>query len=429
MSKRKDKKGRNLRDGEVQRKDGSYMYRYMNRKGERKAVYSWRLVDTDKIPEGKRSTKPLRDREKEIQVALDSEDSPPLLTVNEVFENFMEMRTDLRESTRYNYIHNYNKHVAGVIGDCLVSEIKSNTLLKLYISLSRDKHLKDSTVRKIHTYVSEIFEYAVRGELISITPAHNAIRDAGKTLSKVPDKRHALTEEQQECFVNYIYSSFQFRRWGTLVIVLLGTGLRIGEALGLRWCDCDFEKNTISVNHALAYVVDENTGNYRRCIYEPKTQAGLRTIPMFAEVKRALESERELTKQSGRTPLPIDGYSDFIFCNDKGLTLTPLFVRDNFTQIINSYNRQEMENAEAEGRVPVLLPRFTPHNLRHTFCTRLCENGTNLKVVQDVMGHTDIKTTMNVYNEVTDKKRKEAFEKLEGKVVMSQILYNKWDIS
>ena len=77
---------------------------------------------------------------------------------------------------------------------------------------------------------------------------------------------------------------------------------------------------------------------------------------------------------------------------------------------------KEEEDAKAEGREPELLPHFSCHHLRHTFCTRFCENETNLKVIQEIMGHADITTTMDIYNEATKDKKIESFAGLEGKI-------------
>ncbi|WP_366936822.1 tyrosine-type recombinase/integrase [uncultured Gemmiger sp.] len=80
------------------------------------------------------------------------------------------------------------------------------------------------------------------------------------------------------------------------------------------------------------------------------------------------------------------------------------------------YNKQETEQARSEGRQPMLIRHFSVHNLRHTFCTRFCENETNLKVIQDIMGHADITTTMNIYAEATKEKKQEAMANLNGKI-------------
>lgn len=79
-------------------------------------------------------------------------------------------------------------------------------------------------------------------------------------------------------------------------------------------------------------------------------------------------------------------------------------------------NAKEGEDAKAERREPELLPHFSCHHLRHTFCTRFCENKTNLKIIQEIMGHADITTTMDIYNEATKDKKMESFAGLEGKI-------------
>ena len=74
---------------------------------------------------------------------------------------------------------------------------------------------------------------------------------------------------------------------------------------------------------------------------------------------------------------------------------------------------------QKKNKIFFVLYLTHPHNLRHTFCTRFCENETNLKVIQEIMGHADISTTMNIYNEATKEKKKESFANLEGKVKIS----------
>ena len=83
---------------------------------------------------------------------------------------------------------------------------------------------------------------------------------------------------------------------------------------------------------------------------------------------------------------------------------------------MNSYNADERLNAAREGREPMLLPEFFCHHLRHTFATRLCEVESNLKVIQSIMGHKNIETTMDIYAEATDRKKEETFENLAAKL-------------
>ena len=98
---------------------------------------------------------------------------------------------------------------------------------------------------------------------------------------------------------------------------------------------------------------------------------------------------------------------------------SPHSINRVIARIISLHNEKEEEKAQAENREPELLPHFSVHNLRHTFCTRFCENETNIKIIQEIMGHADITTTMDIYNEATLDKKKESFANLEGKIKLS----------
>ena len=102
----------------------------------------------------------------------------------------------------------------------------------------------------------------------------------------------------------------------------------------------------------------------------------------------------------------------FIFCNRFGNVPNPQSVNRAIKRIIADYNAGEEVEAKKQHREAVLLPDFSAHHLRHTFCTRLCEKETNLKVIQSVMGHKDIQTTMDIYAEATEEKKQELFERL-----------------
>ena len=198
----------------------------------------------------------------------------------------------------------------------------------------------------------------------------------------------------------------------------LGTGCRVGELIGLRWEDCDFNNDVISINHSLIYKPIDG-GKYSMHITTPKTKAGERSIPMLPEVKKAFIAERKKQMQQGFDDIVIDGYSGFIFLNRKGYVYNLVSINKAIINIYKDYNAEETENAKKEKRKPILLPHFSVHILRHTFCTRFCENETNIKVIQEIMGHSDISTTMNIYAEATENKKQEAFKNLIGKIKIS----------
>lgn len=262
-----------------------------------------------------------------------------------------------------------------------------------------------------------IFSLAVRDGYIRVNPTDGIMREIRAQYNWETERRRALTEEQQSAFVSYVSSSVQYCHWMPLFTVLLGTGGRIGEILGLRWQDCDFDSGIITIDHTLIYRLQEN-GKCEYHITTPKTKAGVREIPMFDEVRQALLQEKARQQKEGENNTIIDGYCGFIFTNRFGGVYSAHCVNRAISRIIADYNQAEVELAQIENRSPALLPHFSVHHLRHTFCSRMCENTSDsntLKVIQEIMGHADISTTLDVYTDLTRKKKQNAFAGLQGK--------------
>lgn len=418
---RKDTRGRNLRDGEDQTADGRYRFRYYDASGKRQAVYSWRLVPTDKAPAGKRAGLSLREKEDNIQSDIrDGIDGRKAaqITLNDMFTLYMAGKHELKQSTRTNYNYMYKKYVSENIGMKKIDNIKFSDIKAFYNSLIREKSFKPNSMEIINTILHPVFTLAVRDGYIRTNPTDGAMAEIKKSHNWEKPKRHALTVEEQEAFINYMAESDIYRHWLPLFTVFLGTGCRVGEIIGLRWKDCDFEAGTISINHNLIYR-QQDSGSCEMHITTPKTSAGCRTVPMLKEVRKALMQEREKQLKAGYNTAEIDGYSGFIFTNRMGYVHNPQTINRAIERIRIAANAKEEERAKAEHRKPLVIRHFSVHNLRHTFCTRFCENETNIKVIQEIMGHSDISTTMNVYAEATEAKKKESFESLEGKIKIS----------
>lgn len=416
MGKHRDSKGRALRSGESQRENGQYMYRYTDCDGNRRTVYSWRLVASDRTPAGKKDSEALRELEKKIQKDLDDRihiGSANTITLDDEFQTFMEIRADLKETTRVAYIELYKKHVSPVLGKRTLDNIRYSDIQRLYTSLCAASAIRPSTVQKINSILIQTFAIAVMDNLIRSNPAEHAFANVSKRLSLESAHRNALTIEETEILLNFVYSTNEFSRWGPLITVLLGTGLRIGEALGLTWSDCDFQNNLIRVTHALLYKPTTTTGFIYR-ISEPKTRSGMRTIPMFKDVRETLQAIKESQARKKYDPFVVDGYAGFIFLNNNGKVFTPAAVFDALQNIVATYNRAETFAAQKEGRDAKLLPRFSAHILRHTFCTRLCEQEQDTRLIQDVMGHKNIRTTMEIYADVTESRKQKKFAVLES---------------
>lgn len=404
---RKDARGRSLRKGEVQRKsDGRYMYTYTDPLGKRCYIYANDLVTL---------------REKEKKLFKDQLDGLDLYvagraTINDVFDRYISLKHELKNTTKSGYIYNYDHFIRDNFGKKQIASIKYSDVLQYYYHLINDEELSLGMVESLHTLLHPTFQMAVRDNIIRTNPSDGVIREISKKAGKNKGVRHALTIDQQRAFMDYVANNPVFCRWWSVFAVLLGTGCRIGEMTGLRWEDVDFEKRVITIDHGLVYYQDSESGDCELRVSLPKTEAGIRTIPMLSVVKDALELEYEEQSENGFSDFEVDGMSGFIFTNRFGDVLRAQNVNSAIKRIVNTYNAEEIINAKKERREPLILPKFSAHVLRHTFCTRLCENVTNLKVIQSIMGHKNIETTMDVYAEATEQKKQETFMLLDDKL-------------
>lgn len=145
----------------------------------------------------------------------------------------------------------------------------------------------------------------------------------------------------------------------------------------------------------------------------PKTEAGKRKIYMMEQVKEAFLLERKNHMKSGvRCNVSVDGYTDFIFVNRFGNVQHQGTLNKALRRIIRDCNEEVIAKHKGKGE-PVLLPRFSCHSLRHSYVTRLCEANVNLKVIQEQLGHKDIRVTMDVYAEATRELKKKEIQKME----------------
>lgn len=420
--KRTDNRGRILKDGESQRPDGMYRYRYTDATGKRRDVYSNRLVATDKVIPGSKSELSLREKEKLINRDLDDGIKAQVenkATLNDLFQLYISGKTKLKASTKTNYIYMYEKYVKDVLGVKQIKTIRYSTIYSFYCNLIDNQGFKPNSMEIIHTILHPVFRLAVRDNYIRTNPTDGVMAEIKKTYDWEKPKRIALTIPEQESFMRFISESRQYSRWQPIMTVFLGTGCRVGEIIGLRWEDCDFENGIISINHNTLYRKYDGDEEARFHITTPKTDAGTRIIPMLSDVKKALLTEYNLQQEFGFCDEVIDGYTGFIFQNRYGSLLSAHDINRAIERIYKAHNEQEIAAAAKEKRPPLLIRHFSVHNLRHTFCTRFCENESNLKVIQEIMGHADIETTMNIYAEATAQKKQESFASLEGKIKIS----------
>ncbi len=383
---RKDNKGRNLRPGEYQRGDGLYAYAY-TLYGKRKWIYAAELAEL---------RKQAKQIEKDRDDGIRTQDATKL-SLNDMFETYISTKHKLKESTLGNYMYLWKKYISGTeLAQKPIGNVKKSDIQKLYSHLMNNGFASNS-LESINNLIHPTLEMAVDDDLIRKNPSKGIYRSLKEDDAKV---RIALTVPQQRAFLNYIRNSRTYNHWNAVFVTLLGTGLRVGECVGLTKSDILLDQKIISVNHSLIY--RQIDGKCQLRVTTPKTKNSIRLVPMFPEVEECLRTHIEVVDELYSTPCPtIQGHTDFIFRNRDGELLNPHCLNRAIERICRDYNVEEEKLAQEEDREPLILPHFSVHNLRHTFCTRLFEVEKDFKFIQQMMGHAEISTTLDIYTHVT----------------------------
>lgn len=406
MAARKDGKGRALRKGEYYRKTegrGRYSYSYFDPFGKRRSIYSVSLAE-------------LRAKEDElIRNQMDGLDVyvAGSADLNYVFSRYISTKTELRSTTHSNYLYTWNHYIRDNFGKKKIGTIKYSDVLYFYNYLISEKGLQISTLESVNCVLHPTFQLAVRDDIIRKNPSDGAFVEIKKRKGGRRKTRHALTTDQQREFMRYVANNPIFYVWYPLFTVLLGTGCRIGEVIGLRWDDVDLDNRVISINHSLTYYPRrEETYVCEFRVSLPKTQAGIRQIPIMDPVFEVLKEEFIRQTEEGFCNNIVDGMTNFIFTNRFGNPHNPAGINRAIKRIVDAHNAEEEILAKKKRREPIMIPRFSCHIFRHTFASRICENVTNVKVIQELMGHSDVSTTMNIYAEVNETVTRETMDEL-----------------
>ena len=399
-TKRKDKDRIVLKKGESQRPNGTYDYRWTGRDGKRHVVYAKTLEEL---------------RAKEAEIEKDKHDGikaeARYVTINDLFELWCQLKRGLKDNTFQNYKYMYNMFVRPNLGKARVSTVKKTDVKRFYNMLADERGLQASTIDSVHTVLHQVLDMAVDDAYLRVNPSNNVLKELKQSHAFKTEKRRGLTMPEQELLLDYLQRNHTYSHWYPIIAVMVGTGLRVGEVTGLRWCDIDLDEGTIDVNHTLVYYDHRNSEGKKGCYFNintPKTKAGVRQVPMLDFVKEAFIQERDYQRANDiQCSVTIDGYTDFIFVNRFGNTQHQGTLNKAIRRIIRDCNDEVLLKEEDD---PVLLPHFSCHSLRHTFTTRMCEAGVNVKVIQDALGHADISTT-KIYTHVSDEKVEADYKK------------------
>jgi len=398
--KRRDKKGRILRNGECQRKDGLYQYDYVDLNGKTKCLYSWKLEPSDPLPQGKRKCKSLREKGREVQRNIDDGIVPygGELTVLALTKKYILQKKGVRESTRAGYKTVINILEKEEFGAKRIDKVKLSDAKEWLIKLQDKDGRSYSSIHTIRGVLRPAFQMAVEDDLLRKNPFQFELVSVIVNDSVTRD---AITHDEKRKFLEFVKNDRHFCKYYDGIYILFYTGIRISEFVGLTIKDIDLKEKTININHQL-----QRTSQMRYIIEQPKTEAGVRVIPMQEEVCECFKRIIQSRKKPKVEPM-IDGKVGFLYLDKNEMPMVALHWEKYFQHIVEKYNKV----------YKVQMPKVTPHVCRHTYCSHCASSGMNPKHLQYLMGHSDISVTLNTYTHVDFDNVKKEVQSLEKAVL------------
>lgn len=395
--KRRDKRNRILREGEVQRADGRYQFRYQDEDGNAKYAYSWRLDKNDPTPKGKKRELSLREKEKQIEANLFDNivTHGGKYTVLELVEKYTSLKTGVRHSTRAGYKTVINILKKENFGEMRIDKVRLSDAKSWLVKLQQIDGRGYSSIHTIRGVLRPAFQMAVDDDLIRKNPFGFEL---ATVIVNDSVTREAITRKQERELLRFIKEDKHFSRYYEAIFILFNTGLRISEFCGLTKHDIDFKEMRIKVDHQL-----QRSSQMEYIIQEPKTESGVRFVPMTEEVAECFRRIIEKRKKPSTEPM-IDDHVGFLFLDKNDMPMVALHWEKYMEHIIQKYNKI----------YKIQMPKVTPHVCRHTFCSNMAKSGMNPKTLQYIMGHSDISVTLNTYTHVNFDDAKEELRRVAG---------------
>ena len=387
----KNLKGKELGKGISQRKDGKYTARFVNKFGKR--IEKYFLT----IPEARNWLEDARYADKHDSAFVESN-----MTVDMWFEYWINnIVGDRAPNTQRNYRERYHRNIQPVIGGLLLTKVKP---LHCKIVLNQmEKDYAGSTIRQAYICMGTMLKSALMNDLITKHPMNGVLYT--KPVRATSDIKF-LTLDEQKKFLEVAKRSHNYYQYA----LLLETGLRTGELIGLTWDAINFEKRTITVNKTMEY--RHKQGCWRAG--PPKSQHGYRTIPLTNkayEILKEIYQNKDSRKESETLSKTLE------YIDRQTGQKCDLVMRD--LVFVNWRTGEPAKNSSYDTHLYKLcdeakINRFSMHALRHTYATRAIESGVQPKVLQKLLGHASIKTTMDRYVHVTDDSMLNAIRQFEN---------------
>ena len=301
-------------------------------------------------------------------------------------------QNEIKETTFDSYMGIYRAHILNTdIGKCKLSELKSDDLQMVYNDMTKDGY-NAKTVRHVFILINMALKKAVKLRYID---------ENANDFVTLPKKKRfegkALTAEE----ARIIFENAKEEKLYPIVALTLCTGMRKGEVMALKWENINFRDRELHVEGNLCRVRESNAGGrskYVDKVLEPKSAKSIRTVPLTEKAMEALLIQKQRQDEIKEKYKGVYDDQGFVFTEVDGSLLRQKGFMEEYHAFLKKYGISDI--------------RF--HDLRHTFATLLFEEGESAKVIQELLGHSTITITMDIYTHVSQKGKKAAVSKLDN---------------
>lgn len=300
------------------------------------------------------------------------------MVLQEVLDMWLdEKRMYVKQSTYAYYRYEIEHYISPLLGQLTLEEltedkIQDTVLLLQKCGINSGHPLNKSTVQNLVVLLKQVIKYAIRKKFIQdfTMEIRFAIQDP-------INNQKVFNKAEQAQMIQALLANLTYKNFG--ILLCLNTGLRIGELCALKWKDIDLNRKIIHVTKTLQRIyVPNKQGKTDIIIASPKTSTSVRDIPVGERILSVIKK------------LPYDNKENYILTNSYSY-VEPRIFRQYYKTFLRKNN----------------IPELKFHCLRHTFATRLIENGADYKSVSEILGHSTIHTTLNMYvHPLMEEKRK-----------------------
>lgn len=297
-------------------------------------------------------------------------------------------RNSVKQKTFDQYETILRTHIISDIGDIRLADLKTMHIQRI-INKMYDSGLSHRTIEVMKIVMHAALKQAQRNKLVGENVCENVVLPR-----KQPKRIRVLNEDEQTKLIAALKDNYI----GRGLLFALYTGMRRGEVLALKWSDYDKNEKTISITKALSRVrtYNKNGNKTMLTVTTPKTDTSIRTVPLIDKAVELLAEHKR--KQKRYMELVGDYYTDndLIFSSSRGDYLDP-----------GNFNRKLNKTVKKIG-----IPRISPHVLRHSFATRGLEAEVSLKAMQELLGHSSITVTGDIYTHILKEQKRKEISKL-----------------